>query len=89
VVPLPQAAPTAVPPRSDPGQGVVGEVVMDMEREAQSFDGLFEGMLKPEEYEHLIKSGHLRRTYEGAAGFLGLAKLRVVSNVQSEPSHDR
>jgi hypothetical protein len=46
-------------------------------REAIRLDGLFEGLLEPKEYEYLIEVGLLRRVYEGAAGFMGLAKLRA------------
>ncbi len=48
----------------------------DMEREADRLDGLYAGMCEPKEYEHLIEAGLLRRSYEGAGGFMGLAKLR-------------
>lgn len=47
-----------------------------LEFEASRLDGLFEGLCKPEEYKHLIEAGLLRRTYDGASGFMGLAKLR-------------
>lgn len=49
-----------------------------MKREATNLDGLYVGLCKPEEYEHLIAAGLLRRSYEHPGGILGLAKLRVV-----------
>lgn len=53
----------------------------DLYEEARRLDGLFAGMCKPEEYDHLIAAGYLRRTYEGAGGFMGLAKLQLVHRV--------
>lgn len=50
-----------------------------IKRDVQDFDGMFAGQYDPEEYEHFIKSGELYKSYEGAGGFLGLAKLRIVS----------
>jgi hypothetical protein len=44
--------------------------------EADRLDGFFAGLLDQTEYEYLIEAGLLRRVYEGAGGFLGLAKLR-------------
>jgi hypothetical protein len=46
--------------------------------EARRLDGLFAGMCEPREYEYLIKAGLLRKSYEGAGGFMGLAKLRLI-----------
>jgi hypothetical protein len=48
----------------------------EMEREANNLDGIYAGLCKPEEYEPLIAAGLLKFDYEGAAGFMGLAKLR-------------
>lgn len=48
-----------------------------MRTEARYLDGLFTGACKPEEYEHLLEVGLLRLSYEGAAGFMGLSKLRA------------
>lgn len=45
--------------------------------EAKRLDGLFAGMCKPQEYEQLMERGILEFRYEGAAGFMGLAKLRL------------
>jgi hypothetical protein len=44
---------------------------------AKRLDGLFVGLCQPEEYEQLVERGVLIRTYEGAGGFMGLAKLRL------------
>ena len=45
-------------------------------RDPDDFDGMFAGQFDPAEYEPLIATGLLRFSYEGAAGFMGLAKLR-------------
>ena len=50
-----------------------------LEEIARRMDGLYAGQMKPEEYEPLIEAGYLRRSFEGAGGFLGLSKLRYVS----------
>ena len=45
----------------------------------QSVTGLFVGMLTPEEtkrFNRLCNEGKAYRAYEGAAGFMGLAKCR-------------
>ena len=45
-----------------------------------SLDGLFVGQLDPDEmqaFEAAIKAGEARRSYEGAAGLMGLAKVRL------------
>jgi len=46
------------------------------------WDGLFVGMLREEEvaeFERAIDEGIAYRSYEGAGGFLGLAKVRLRS----------
>lgn len=46
-------------------------------------DGLFVGMLDEEEQaelQRLVAAGKASIAYEGAAGFLGLGKVRVVSS---------
>jgi hypothetical protein len=44
-------------------------------------DGLYVGQLTPEElrwFEAEIKAGRAMRSYEGASGFLGLAKVKFL-----------
>lgn len=51
-----------------------------MSEELRRLDGLFVGQLEPEEidlFEQAIERGMARRSYEGAAGFMGLAKVRI------------
>lgn len=48
----------------------------EQRRRAARLDGLFTGLCQPEEYEDLIEAGLLHRSYEGAAGFMGLSTLR-------------
>ena len=46
-------------------------------------DGLHVGLLSPEElawFEAECAAGRARRSYEGAAGFMGVAKVRIVRN---------
>ncbi len=45
------------------------------EEQADRLSGLFAGQCQREEYQHLIDAGLLRKTYEGATGLLGLARL--------------
>lgn len=45
--------------------------------QARCLDGLLAGMCDSEEYEDLIEEGILYRSYEGVAGFMGLATLRM------------
>lgn len=54
----------------------------DLSIEACRLDGLFVGQCDPKEYEALIEAGLLRRSYEGASGFIGLAKLRCTEKVR-------
>jgi hypothetical protein len=52
------------------------------EENIQMLDGLFVGQLDEEElalFEIAIKDGKAARSYEGVAGFLGLAKVRITS----------
>lgn len=46
-------------------------------------DGMHVGLLSPEELaalERCVQAGIARRTYEGASGLLGLARVRIVHN---------
>lgn len=46
----------------------------------QRLNGLFVGQLSDDElelFEYAVSHGKARRVYEGAAGFLGLAKVAV------------
>lgn len=46
-------------------------------------DGMFVGMLIQDEHRELIrliKAGQARIAYEGASGFLGLGKVRLIEN---------
>jgi hypothetical protein len=46
-------------------------------------DGLFVGMLDKDElwlFEKAVEDGKARRSYEGGAGFMGLAKVRVIKS---------
>lgn len=45
-----------------------------------NYDGLYVGLLTPEELEEFnrwCKDGKASRSYEGAAGFIGLPKVRI------------
>lgn len=45
-------------------------------------DGMFVGLLVPDEIEALeaaIRRGDARRSYEGGAGLMGLAKVRLLA----------
>lgn len=46
-----------------------------LEIEVSRCTGCYAGEFDPDEYEPLIEAGLLRKVYEGAGGFLGLAKL--------------
>ncbi len=49
-------------------------------------EGLFVGQLNDRElrlFERAIQDGEARRSYEGGAGFMGLAKVRLNQNVPS------
>lgn len=48
-----------------------------MKAEAKRLDGIFTGLCQPEEYEALVEAGLLRYSFEGAAGLMGLSKLRT------------
>jgi hypothetical protein len=53
----------------------------DMRDLVRKIDGLFTGQLDTAErqiFEDACKEGLARRVYEGAAGFMGLAKVRVI-----------
>jgi hypothetical protein len=44
-------------------------------------EGLFVGQLDEKQmrtFERAIKDGEARRSYEGGAGFMGLAKVRLI-----------
>lgn len=46
----------------------------------EQIDGLFVGQLSDRElrtFERAVEDGEARRVYEGGAGFMGLAKVRV------------
>lgn len=48
--------------------------------EVRRLEGLHVGLLRPDElaaFERCVERGEARRAYEGAAGFMGLAKVRV------------
>ena len=50
-----------------------------------NIDGLFVGMLSDDEmelFECAVTNGKATRVYEGAAGFLGLAKVKVIRRSQ-------
>lgn len=53
----------------------------DMRGMISPFDGWFTGQLDPAErqiFDDACKEGIARRSYEGAAGFMGLAKVRII-----------
>lgn len=55
-------------------------MLMDLER----LDGMPVGMLNEAElwlFEKAVEDGLARRSYEGAMGFMGLAKVRLVREV--------
>ena len=52
----------------------------DLER----MEGLFVGQLSPYEwwlFDHAVKDGMARFVYEGAPGFMGLAKVGLIKKV--------
>ena len=51
----------------------------DLRAEARRLDGLYTGQCQPEEYEHLIAAGVLRKTWDHPGGFLGLSKLEAIN----------
>lgn len=54
----------------------------DLER----MEGLFVGQLDEHEmrtFERAVQDGEAVRSYEGAGGFMGLAKVRLLSRVSS------
>lgn len=55
-------------------------------------EGLFVGILDEnqlEEFNQAVKDGKARRSYEGAAGFMGLAKVRwIPQSITETPSTD-
>ena len=54
----------------------------DLER----IEGLFVGQLDERElrtFERAIEDGEAQRTYEGAAGFMGLAKVRLTRSAHT------
>lgn len=63
----------------DPFAGRAGLTEEDADRFIAVCEGLFVGQLSKEESEtfnELCRAGICRRAYEGAGGFLGLAKVR-------------
>ena len=56
----------------------ISDEELEMRCRAQRLHGLFTGACAPAEYEDLLAAGIMRRTYGGAAGFLGLSKLELV-----------
>lgn len=47
-------------------------------------DGMFVGLLDDDEiaeFDRAVKAGKARRSYEGAGGFMGLAKVRLIRPV--------
>jgi hypothetical protein len=52
----------------------------ELVQETRRFSGLFVGQLDDAElktFERAVASGIARRAYEGASGFMGLAKVRL------------
>ena len=49
--------------------------------EAERIAGLYTGVCDPDEYEHLIDAGILRKSWGGPGGFLGLSKLVMVEEI--------
>jgi hypothetical protein len=52
-----------------------------MPEELLRLDGLFVGQLREHElelFEEAVRRGLARRSYEGGAGFMGLARVRIV-----------
>lgn len=51
----------------------------------EHIEGLFVGQLNERElkvFERAVEDGEARRSYEGGAGFMGLAKVRIVRTVR-------
>lgn len=54
---------------------------MEFDFDISHLDGMFVGMLEPYELKALdkaVKEGRAERCYEGAAGLLGLSKVRII-----------
>lgn len=55
--------------------------------DVRELEGMFVGSLTPEEleiFEKAVKGGMAYRSYEGGAGFMGLAKVRVTFGMPNE-----
>lgn len=53
-------------------------------RDLERMEGLFVGYLNDYEmwlFEHAVADGMAERSYEGGAGFMGLAKVRLIRAV--------
>jgi hypothetical protein len=65
--------------------GTMNSTNADIET-TKRLDGMFVGMLTNEEidsFDRCVMDGIATRSYEGAGGFMGLAKVRVVHNERS------
>jgi hypothetical protein len=51
----------------------------NLEAQALRLHGLYAGQCQPEEYEHLIAAGLLRKSWEGLGGLMGMSKLVLVT----------
>lgn len=59
--------------------GMTRELTHEERMFLSRIEGLFVGMLdeaEAREFERLVKAGVAARSYEGAGGFMGLAKVR-------------
>lgn len=58
----------------------------------EQMDGMFVGFLDPAElwlFEKAVEDGLARRSYEGGAGFMGLAKVRLNKTLNYPSSSER
>lgn len=60
------------------GDGGIKAVNDILAEQVERVAGLYTGMCQPEEYEHLIAAGLLRKSFDGPGGFLGMSKLERV-----------
>ncbi len=63
-----------------------------MKTDLDWIEGLFVGQLDPGEmrtFERAVQDGEAYRSYEGGAGFMGLAKVRLRRTALSAPQEQR
>jgi hypothetical protein len=65
--------------------GIVEELMVTVEVELRRLEGSFVSQLNEQEleaFERAVADGKAYRSYEGGAGFMGLAKVRLRSELR-------